>query len=112
MATNEILSAIYIEEPCNVCGERYPVTLYEVHQEHMLEQTWTPPRPCTNCARVKDRVVAGVPREELAALVQALETGDRQAITQAWRRLDAALRARGLEPVLEPHAAAELRPPA
>jgi hypothetical protein len=110
MATKDVLAAIYIAEPCNVCGERYPVTLYEIHQEHVLEETWAPPRPCTDCARAKDRVVAGVPREELAALAHALDAGDRQAIAQAWQRLDAALRARGLEPTIEPEVAPLLQP--
>jgi hypothetical protein len=89
------LTNVYFTERCNVCGDAYPVTLYQIYREQQLAEEWQAARPCSSCAEHQQRLVAAVPKEELAAAMQA------------WDRLAAALNARGL--VFEVSAPAEAK---
>ena len=103
-----VLNEVYFTEYCNVCGESYPVTLYEVAAEQQLDQEWHHARPCECCSQARSRLVAAVPRAELAALLRASEQIEAAAedpaaradavaaATDAWNRLAGQLRARGL----------------
>jgi hypothetical protein len=78
------LDYVYFEERCSACGERYPVTLHGIHLRQHLEDQWQTARPCEACDSGQERLVGGVPRAELDALVQA------------WERMARALEAHGL----------------
>jgi len=78
------LENVYFTERCNVCGQTYPVTLYDIYREQQLAEQWQSVRPTEECAEHRQRLVAGVPPAELAALMEA------------WERLAAALAERKL----------------
>lgn len=78
------LSNVYFTERCNVCGKTYPVTLYDIFREQQLAEQWQSVRPTDECAEHRQRLVAAVPAEELAAVMAA------------WERLAAALTDRKL----------------
>ena len=79
------LTNVYFTERCNVCGNTYPVTLYDIFREQQLAEQWQSVRPCRECDEHRQRLVAAVPAPELAAVMEA------------WERLATALRARELE---------------
>jgi hypothetical protein len=86
------LTNVYFTERCNVCGNTYPVTLYDIFREQQLAEQWQSVRPCRECDEHRQRLVATVPAPELAAVMEA------------WERLATALRARELEfTVSSPH---------
>ncbi len=75
---------VFFTERCNVCGGTYQVTLYDIYREQQLVDEWQSPRPGSENHEHQQRLVAVVPKEELAAAILA------------WERLAAALEARAL----------------
>jgi len=78
------LTNVQFMEQCTVCGGAYPVTLYDIYREQQLADEWQSARSCGACDEHMQRLVAAVPKAELAAVIQA------------WEQLAAALQARGL----------------
>lgn len=78
------LTNVYFDERCNICGNTYPVTLYDIFREQQLAEQWQSARPCGECYEHRQRLVAAVPAPELAAVMEA------------WERLATALQAREL----------------
>ena len=67
------LTNVYFTERCNVCGNTYPVTLYDVFREQQLAEQWQSVRPRGDCDQHRQRLVAAVPAPELAAVMAAWE---------------------------------------
>ena len=40
------LTNVYFTERCNVCGNTYPVTLYDIFREQQIAEQWQSVRPC------------------------------------------------------------------
>jgi hypothetical protein len=64
---------VYFTERCNVCGNTYPVTLYDIFREQQLAEQWQSVRPGDACTDHRQRLVAAVPAPELAAAMAAWE---------------------------------------
>ncbi len=77
-------TSVLFSERCNVCGGTYQVTLYDIYREQQLAAEWQSPRPGSEEHEHRQRLVAAVPKQELAAAIQA------------WEQLAAALQAGGL----------------
>ena len=69
---DDILQHAYVERPCNVCGGKYRVTLYDVLQEQRLQRGEWKPR-CQECHAGVDSLVRRLPRERIEALAAAWE---------------------------------------
>jgi hypothetical protein len=72
-AMQRLLSQTYLEERCNVCGETYPLTLYEILLEQRASAQWQSPRPDGATGVGYNRAAAVVPAEQLEAVAAAWE---------------------------------------
>ena len=79
-----LLSDVYLLQRCNVCGETYPLTLYEILLEQRANAQWQSPRPHGESGVGYNSVLGTVPQEEL------------EALATAWDHLFATLDAKGL----------------
>lgn len=81
-----LLSDVYLEQRCNVCGDIYPLTLYEILLEQRAEKQWQSPRPRGESGVGYEGVLRAVPNEQL------------EALAAAWDHLFETLQAKGLTP--------------
>jgi hypothetical protein len=79
-----LLSHAYFEERCNVCGESYPLTLYEILLQQRAQRQWQSPRPHGEAGVGFDSTLQGVPTDQL------------EAIAAAWERLVTTLDEKGM----------------
>lgn len=79
-----LLSDVYLEHRCNVCGESYPLTLYEILLEQRAQQEWQSPRPHGETGVGFDSVLQAVPADQL------------ETIAAAWERLLTTLDEKGM----------------
>ena len=85
-SVQRLLSDVYLERRCNVCGEIYPLTLYEILLEQRAETQWQSPRPQGETGVGYEGVLHLVPKDQL------------EALAEAWDRLFATLESNGLTP--------------
>lgn len=81
-----LLSDVYLEQRCNVCGHTYPLTLYEILLEQRANTQWQSPRPHGETGVGYNSVLSAVPQDEL------------EALATAWDHLLTTLEAKGLTP--------------